>query len=181
MTPIFEFVFACAIGVEGGFVDHPADKGGPTKFGITIGTLKSWRGSAVSSKDIKNLTLEEARQIYYEKYFVPNNLTYLSDKKIACVLFDQIINQGASAPSRRAVDTLREMGLYDGADTRLTPEVCSKLEALQWAGKSDEFLIRYLVKSQQYYGDIVRRNPSQQVFLRGWINRTHKLFELIWE
>jgi len=29
---------------EGGFSNHPADKGGPTKYGITQQTLSEWRG-----------------------------------------------------------------------------------------------------------------------------------------
>ncbi len=48
---------------EGGYVDHPADKGGPTNMGITLNTLARWRGHAVTAADVKALTRAEARQI----------------------------------------------------------------------------------------------------------------------
>ena len=39
--------FEYAVGNEGGYSDHPADRGGKTKYGITESTLRRWRGGYV--------------------------------------------------------------------------------------------------------------------------------------
>lgn len=55
---------------EGGYVDHPRDPGGATKYGITHLTLASWRGQgSVSKTAVKNLTKKEAKEIYKARYW----------------------------------------------------------------------------------------------------------------
>ena len=44
---------------EGEFVQHPADAGGPTKFGITQATLADWRHAPVTASDVSALTIDE--------------------------------------------------------------------------------------------------------------------------
>jgi lysozyme family protein len=61
--------FAFTLKFEGGYVDHPADPGGATNLGITIGTLSKWRGRPVSKADVKELTKDEAAQIYRKNYW----------------------------------------------------------------------------------------------------------------
>ena len=56
---------------EGGFVNHPLDKGGPTKFGITLATLSKWRKRPCTEEDIRNLGKPEAREIYLSYYIIP--------------------------------------------------------------------------------------------------------------
>ena len=53
---------------EGGFVDHPADQGGPTKYGVTQRTLKQYRGRSVTVGDLRDLGESEARLIYQRLY-----------------------------------------------------------------------------------------------------------------
>ena len=55
---------------EGGYVNNPADRGGPTKFGITLKTLKAWRGSPVTAWGVEGLGEDEAREIYESEYLV---------------------------------------------------------------------------------------------------------------
>ena len=57
---------------EGGdkFTDRAGDPGGPTKYGITLRTLKHWRNdNSLTSDDVRNLTREEAVAIYHALYW----------------------------------------------------------------------------------------------------------------
>lgn len=49
---------------EGGFVNNPADAGGPTKFGVTQRKLSEALGRPASLEDVRQLTEEQARAIY---------------------------------------------------------------------------------------------------------------------
>src|SRR5262245_1254500 len=54
---------------EGGYSNHPADPGGPTKFGITIHDYRKYvKGDAVAA-DVKAMRLDEAKEIYRRKYW----------------------------------------------------------------------------------------------------------------
>ena len=57
--------------IEGGFVHRSkkADPGGATKYGITRRTLKAWRKVPVSIQDVRNLTKNEAIEIYREQFW----------------------------------------------------------------------------------------------------------------
>lgn len=104
--------------VEGGFVNNPLDKGGPTKYGITIHTLRDWRMMNVSAQDVEHLTIEEATEIYRKMYWELIHGDEL-DEVLALVLFDQAVNWGPKAAIivfQKALnfgwpDTLKEDGI----------------------------------------------------------------------
>jgi hypothetical protein len=55
---------------EGGYSDNPADPGGPTNFGITLGTLRAYEGAPnLTAEDVKTLTQAVAREIYRTVYW----------------------------------------------------------------------------------------------------------------
>src|SRR5262245_14041496 len=56
---------------EGGFSNHPDDPGGATNMGITQETLARWRGHPVTTDDVRQLTREEARQIFRADFWQP--------------------------------------------------------------------------------------------------------------
>jgi hypothetical protein len=80
---------------EGGYVDHPEDPGGATNMGITHKTLAQWRGTSVTREDVRNLTREEAGEIYRANYWNALSCDALP-AGVDLVVFDFGVNAGVS-------------------------------------------------------------------------------------
>lgn len=81
----FESAFAIIVGVEGAYVNDPKDPGGETRWGISK--------RRYPNEDIKNLTLERAREIYQRDFWN----TYKCDVmpwEQALLVFDAAVNGG---------------------------------------------------------------------------------------
>ena len=78
------------MGFEGGYSDDPDDRGGKTKFGITEATARrlGYKG------DMKDLTLDQAKKLYYDHYWKCWNYDKIEDERIATEMFDQAVNMG---------------------------------------------------------------------------------------
>lgn len=74
------------------------DSGGPTKFGITMPTLKAWRGGEVTKKDIDALTEDEARAIYKAEYIRP--FKNIEDPDLHIAVVDTGVNHGVPTMKR---------------------------------------------------------------------------------
>jgi lysozyme family protein len=78
---------------EGGYVDHPADPGGATNRGVTFAVLQSWRGKPITKQDVKDLTEEEAMDIYRMNYWRPTKCDQLP-AGVDLVMMDGSVNSG---------------------------------------------------------------------------------------
>lgn len=87
-------MIAAVIVREGGYIHHPTDKGGPTKYGITLRTLESWRGTRLRTQDVQLLTREEAVEIYAARYYYGAKLERLPEC-LQPAMFDACVNHGA--------------------------------------------------------------------------------------
>jgi len=96
---------------EGGYVNHPADRGGPTKFGITAQTLGAWRklGRAATAAEVQALTENEARAIYRQQYITGPGLDVITHPGLLHLLVDSGVHSGP----KRAVQWLQS-ALGDG-------------------------------------------------------------------
>lgn len=83
----FDTAFAVVVGIEAGYVNDPDDPGGETQFGISK--------RAYPHVDIKNLTLEQAKQLYRDDYWHLCNCDALP-ADMALAVFDCAVNQGVS-------------------------------------------------------------------------------------
>lgn len=100
-------------GHEGGYVNVKTDKGGPTKYGITIGTLSGKLGRKATISDVKALTLDDATEIYIPSYWVPAGGDVLP-KGLDYAVFDAGVMSGPSRAVKWLQEVLTRVGVYDG-------------------------------------------------------------------
>lgn len=98
---LYVALVAKVISSEGGYVDDPDDKGGPTKYGIAWnynqGALQKL---GITRDTVMNLTLDQAREIYYWKYWLASGCNLIKDKKLAYIHFDNAVNCGVGAAAK---------------------------------------------------------------------------------
>lgn len=85
MRENFNKAFKITVGLEGRYSNDPDDPGGETKFGIS----KRYNPNI----DIKNLTLDQAKLIYLNKYWLLAGCDSLS-YPIDCITFDRSVLYG---------------------------------------------------------------------------------------
>lgn len=95
MTTAFDTAFARTLGHEGGFVDHAADPGGATRYGITQATARAhgYTGS------MRELPLTVARDIYRASYWQPARCGDMP-AEVGVQVFDAAVNHGVRGASR---------------------------------------------------------------------------------
>lgn len=147
---------------EGGYVDHPADRGGPTKYGITQDTLSQWRGHRVGKDAVQALTEAEARRIYQRQYIERPGFDKIEDATLRELIVDCGVNHG---PARAAKWLQRAAGVT--ADGDVGPIT---LEAVNTAIPQVLFN-RVLAARLEFYGRLITRDPAQSVFAAGWMAR----------
>lgn len=152
---------------EGGFSDNPNDKGGATKYGITIPTLSEWMGARPATiDDIRNLTKEAAMHIYQDMYINKPHLNLIKDDGLRAVVFDTGVNNGTGTAIK-----LLQNAVGAVADGILGAVTLGAVAAFP----PKEMITRFLNARQAYDNNIVARNPSQEEFADGWKNRIDEL------
>ena len=81
----FDKAFQITVGVEGGYVNDPADPGGETRYGISK--------RAHPDVDIKSLTLDQARDIYRRDYWQAASCDSMPER-IGHLVFDCAVHHG---------------------------------------------------------------------------------------
>lgn len=149
---------------EGLFVNHPSDPGGATNRGITLKLFKRYAvslGLNPTVEDLKNLTEEQAKEIYFQEFWQQMKGDEIESQQIANIVFDGFVNMGG-----RALKLLqKEAGVApDGKIGPVTLSIVNNSnEAILFTGYKDARI--------DYYKRLVDRKPQLGVFLKGWLNR----------
>lgn len=153
---------------EGGYVDHPLDKGGPTNKGVTKAVYDSYRAAkGLPAGDVRDLKDDELKEIYYEGYWRPARCNEMPSEAMAALMFDAAVNHGP----KRAVRLLQQgagmpVAKCDGVWGNETKRFVTAA-----AARAVELVDACLLARERFYREIVRLNPSQAAFIKGWMNR----------
>lgn len=160
---------------EGGFVDHPNDKGGPTNWGITEQVARSFGYFG----DMRQLPRETAFNIYLERYWAQPKFDKVNDlsQSIAEEMLDTGVNMGTGTAAKflqRALNVLNVQEQHypdievDGSIGRMTLFALSSF--LNRRGREGEAVLLKMLNSQQSvrYMEIAERDKRQETFQFGW-------------
>lgn len=163
MTDALDEQISDIIRREGGYVNHPADKGGPTNHGITQATLAAWRGQPVTEWQVETMTEAEAREIYRANYIDKPGFDAIPDAGVKGFLVDYGVNSGPGA-AVKAVQTV----LGVPADGSIGPITRAAIAGVtNWPAVYNALLAHRAL----FFLGIVGRDQSQAVFALGWRNR----------
>lgn len=174
---------------EGGYVDDPADPGGPTKFGVTIHTMRSLgldldRDGDIDAGDVRLISRAQAVAIFVEHYFTAPGIGRLPGALQPSV-FDMYVNAGSNAV-RILQRLLREMGHDLVVDGRIGPLTARAAHAAL-AQAPDHLVDAYGIARRDYYYRLADRRPASRKFARrrdsgkgGWILRAEEFIAPRW-
>jgi lysozyme family protein len=154
---------------EGGLSDDKDDKGGITKFGISQRFLQGLEGRKVKAQDIRNLTREDAVDIYKKFWWDKYEYGKIDYQPLADKILDISVNMG---PFEAALLLEKACKIKRDAfpSSKLSLQLINYINALSEEEKK-HILLDLKLLSINYYINIADRNRRQEKFLKGWIKR----------
>lgn len=173
---VFQSAVDYVIRNEGGYVDHPNDPGGRTKYGITAVSFAEFFGREPQPGEIKAITLEQAKEIYFKNYWLKNRCDEMVSQAVATAVFDASVLFGVKSAAKFAQLAARMQGQINLAtDGIIGPATLSALNT------QNEILFIYGLKGvlTSHVMSLIKGNPKLADFKRGWISRINRLSTLV--
>lgn len=175
MNDFFEEAFEYTLKNEGGFSNDAQDHGGATRYGITRADASKFYGRSVSVAEMREFPLEDAKKIYRSWYYDANHCGQMAAKECAIPIFDIGVVCGIMTSAKMAQQVCNQLGCTLVVDGHIG---LKSQDALNLTVHPAEFLRAFAARTEQRFRGIVANNPSQGVFLRGWVNRAHRLLTI---
>ena len=185
----FRQILNTVLSHEGGWSDHPADKGGPTYKGITSRWYPDWPGWKIidelrNSTDFPQCLSGHAplqvrvSEFYWEEYWAPLRCDDIQSNLVAGKLFDTAINIDKSDATRILQRCLNTLNVHPSnpdleVDGRIGPVTVATVNTyIEFTAGGELALLAYM-KSEQghHYVEQGLKNRSQRAFTKGWTKR----------
>ena len=172
---------------EGGYSNDPDDLGKETCRGITIGALNRAKSQGLVPKTlvVKDLMtdLVSVRKIYDINYYKAGKCNELPHP-LAFAHFDACVNHGLGGRNKagHAVGAgafLQKTLIYSGYNVKLDgsvgPITLGVLKECLKTANVEDMVTQYNNFREEYFNNIVKNNPVQKKFLKGWLKRLNNV------
>lgn len=175
---------------EGKLSDDTDDKGGITKYGISLrflkGLIKEYpnfltefdlsKNQIIDSYDIRHMTISEATDLYRTQWWNKYGYCRVENQLIATKIFDFSVNMGTKKAVKLVQKTINKMnlGIYLKVDGIFGQNTINILNGLNEIGRK-RFLQEYVKGAIYFYEYLSKTHPVYKKFLRGWIRRAKEL------
>lgn len=157
------------LGNEGGTSNNAADHGGLTRCGVTQATYDQYRTARkLPQQPVTLITQAEINDIYNIYYWVPAHCDQLPQPVDLCV-FDTAVNSGVGRSSK-----LLQAAVGVTQDGAVGPATLAAVSAIDPVACATQFCDQ----REAFYRGIVAHDPTQGVFLAGWLNRLNHIRNL---
>jgi lysozyme family protein len=159
---------------EGGFF-HNTVTGEVVNHGVTL-SFASGCGlcSAGDQEFIKNLTQQQAMDIYKQHFWDPHNFGSFQDQSLANKAFDLTVNMGPGSAQHEGALTLLQRAVCDcGGNCEIDGNIGPKSLACINAVNAEQLLKAYRGRAEARYRQIAE-DPKHAGDLKGWLARLAK-------
>jgi lysozyme family protein len=157
----FEKSFSLLIDFEGGYSNNPKDPGGETKFGISK--------RAYPNLNIKNLTEDQAKEIYKKDYWDACRCAELPEF-LKYSVFDYAVNSGPKKAVEVMQEILSEFGFpIGGVDGIIGPKTMAHIKLV------DPYEFAILLNQKRLLNFTNIKNWDS--FGKGWVKRICKILK----
>jgi len=173
---LFDRCIAVILRSEGGYQCDPDDIGNWTRDGQLKGTNYGIAARYFPDIDIKNLTVDEAKDIYYKSFWKPMNLEGIRDELLVLHVFDHGVNAGKRTSIRmlqRILDVKAD-GICGPRTTTVANTLVLRHKVINGYGLLKTLCDYFIYERKRYYADLTMRRPVTKKYLKGWYNRVDR-------
>lgn len=134
---------------KGGYVNHPQDPGGETKYGISK--------RSYPNEDIRNLTIDRATELYRRDYVEKHGIDTLDSDRTAELVVDWVVHSGTLGIRKL------QQALNVPVDGVMGPQTIQALNKLQDPRKILLWRLEFLI------------GLTGHPFIKGWVKRLVEL------
>lgn len=155
--------------LEGGYVNHPLDRGGPTKYGVILSVWQEYGydkdgDGDIDIDDIKQLSEDDAKfiakKIFWD-YFLAD---FIINQSLAEFIVDWGYNSG-----RKTVAKIIQRVLKVACDGIVGTNTLNAMNMTD----QEIFFNALKIERKVFLNNIIKKRPNQIVFYNSWMNRVN--------